>query len=609
MSKRFRKSVGGKSREVSLGSTLGGKDARKFVSRRPLRFELLELRAMLTTAVGDFNGDGFADLAVGTPEETLSDGRSGLVNIAYGSAEGLNDSDDPFDPDDEEGPPPDFISQDRRFSGTFVPGEDTSDIDGESEFGDQFGYSLAAGDFNGDGFDDLAVGVPFEDFPDEVDAGAVNILYGSATGLTTRRSLFLHQDIEGVGEVPETGDRFGFSLAAGDFDGDGFDDLAVGVPHEDVGKFADAGIVQIFRGSNVHGLNRIRDEIWSQNKSGISDSPESNDRFGYSLIVGNFNGDRGDETPLDDLAIGVPFEDIRKARDCGAINVIYGSDDGLASRGNHLIGQGLLLKGRDRILGASEGRDRFGFSLATGSIDNDGVGSGGNRRTFDELVVGVPHEDLATSGDPGGLSLENAGGINVIFGSRDGLVGDDNQFFSLNTQEVSNAGVIIGQIEGESNGDDLFGFSVAISDFDGDGFGDVAVGAPRRGTAAGTVTIIFGRGYGLTARGDDEFFGSNFTAGDFEEFATAMAVGDFDDDGFGDLFITIPGRDVDIDPAAAEDIKEDLGSALLLYGGNNPFQFGDTLDQRTLGGGVGSANDDSEQNDRFGGRSKIPDFE
>src|SRR5688572_2286826 len=86
----------------------------------------------------------------------------------------------------------------------------------------------AVSDFNGDGFCDLAIGVPNEGVGSIQGAGAVNVLYGSAGGLSGTGSQFLHQNFLNIEEDAEQGDQFGFSVATGDFDGDGFGDLAVG---------------------------------------------------------------------------------------------------------------------------------------------------------------------------------------------------------------------------------------------------------------------------------------------------------------------------------------------------------------------------------------------
>jgi FG-GAP repeat len=70
-------------------------------------------------------------------------------------------------------------------------------------------------DFNGDGFDDLAVGAPFEDLGGVRGAGAVNVLYGSATGLTGGGSQLFTQDSPGVPGAVEDNDLFGGALATG----------------------------------------------------------------------------------------------------------------------------------------------------------------------------------------------------------------------------------------------------------------------------------------------------------------------------------------------------------------------------------------------------------
>src|SRR5262249_29243939 len=86
-------------------------------------------------------------------------------------------------------------------------------------------------DFNGDGYEDLAVGVPGEGILVQgvimSGAGAVNVIYGSATGLNPTGNQFWFQELPGIArEHSEPGDNFGATLAAGDFNGDGFADLA-----------------------------------------------------------------------------------------------------------------------------------------------------------------------------------------------------------------------------------------------------------------------------------------------------------------------------------------------------------------------------------------------
>jgi FG-GAP repeat len=117
---------------------------------------------------------------------------------------------------------------------------------------------LAAGqtikaDFDNDGFADLAIGAPGESVGDIVGAGAVHILYGRARGLTTTGDQLFHQNSEGLLETAKAGDDFGAALAAGDFNHDGFADLAIGVPgeslEEGLEEIVQAGAVYIVYGS------------------------------------------------------------------------------------------------------------------------------------------------------------------------------------------------------------------------------------------------------------------------------------------------------------------------------------------------------------------------
>jgi hypothetical protein len=104
-------------------------------------------------------------------------------------------------------------------------------------------------DFNNDGAADLAIGVPFEFVGAVQDAGAVNVLYGSAGGLQGPGSQFFTQDTAGVPGTADPQDNLGFGLATGDFNRDGFADLAIGVPGEDIGTIGSAGAVIALYGS------------------------------------------------------------------------------------------------------------------------------------------------------------------------------------------------------------------------------------------------------------------------------------------------------------------------------------------------------------------------
>ena len=120
-------------------------------------------------------------------------------------------------------------------------------MEGVAEAVDRFGTSLAAEDFNADGFADLAIGVPHEDTVASGDGG-VSVIYGSVGGLsaTVIPDQLLGQDSPNVEGNAEAGDEFGSVLTAGDFNGDGRSDLAIGVPLEDAGGVDDGGVGVIY---------------------------------------------------------------------------------------------------------------------------------------------------------------------------------------------------------------------------------------------------------------------------------------------------------------------------------------------------------------------------
>jgi len=117
-----------------------------------------------------------------------------------------------------------------------------------------------------------------------VDTGVVHILFGSAAGLQATGAgapddQLWRQNAASVLDAEEVGDRFGNGLRAADFDHDGFVDLTIAVPLEDIGSVADAGGVNVLFGSST-GLSAGRDQFWSQNSSGVLDTAEAGDQLG-----------------------------------------------------------------------------------------------------------------------------------------------------------------------------------------------------------------------------------------------------------------------------------------------------------------------------------------
>src|SRR6266508_4418601 len=281
-------------------------------------------------AAGDFNNDGFGDLAIGVPGEDVGTiTEAGAVNVLYGSASGLAAGGGQF------------------FS------QDTAGVLGTAEAGDGFGAALGVGDFDNDGFADLAVGVPSEGLGALTQAGAVNVLYGSAGGLTAAGNQQFLQGVGGVLGAAEIGDEFGFAITSGDFNNNGFDDLAIGAISEDVGAIVDAGAVNVLYGSASR-LSATGNQQFFQGGGGLVGVAEEGDFVGAALASGDYNNDT-----FADLAVGVPFEDVGSILDAGAVDTLNGSAGRLTPTGGQQF-----IQGSGGVPGTPEEGDTFGSSLA-----------------------------------------------------------------------------------------------------------------------------------------------------------------------------------------------------------------------------------------------------
>ncbi|MBI1849319.1 MAG: FG-GAP repeat protein [Planctomycetes bacterium] len=423
-------------------------------------------------AWGDFDNDGFDDLVLGVPFfDATGLLNSGEAVVVYGSFGGLD------------------LGRQQVLSQT------TTNVPGVAETRDRFGFSVAVGDFDGDGFDDLAVGVPFESVGAAGNAGAVNVFYGSPLGIATLGSEIWSKGGNGITGTAEQGALLGVALTVGDFDGDGRDDLAIGEPRDDVNGVTNAGSVTVLYGS-VSGLSGVGQQTWTQD-SGLGGTAETQDSFGASLAAGDFDNDG-----FDDLVVGVAFENFGSTVDAGSVNVINGSAAGLVVTGNQIWEQATV-----GIDGAAEAGDKFGATLAVGDFDGDGFG---------DLAIGVPGEDVGATA--------NAGAVNVLYGSATGLSTAGNQLWDQSTAGVLDA----------PEAEDRLGSSLVVGDFDGDGRADLAIGATFEGVGvvnrAGAVNVIFGTASGLDAFGN--LFISQSSVGD----GSASEPGDRFGWGVGSLF-------------------------------------------------------------------------
>jgi hypothetical protein len=429
-------------------------------------------------AAGDINGDGYDDVVVGSQYHHGTANYAGAVYIYYGSASGT----DPADEDilqASDGTSYDYfgcsvstadIDNDGYDGGIvgarYAPGVgsstgvvyvyygSSSGVDASSEqkiyasdggSSDEFGKSVAgAGDLDGDGYDDVIVGAG-EDDDNGAGAGAVYAYYGSATGVDPARE---DKQLASDGAAD---DDFGDAVAAaGDVDGDGYDDVIVGAWLDDH-TATDSGSAYVLFGS-ASGLDPARED-----KLTASDGNASNYWWGYSVSgVGDLDADG-----YADMVVGA-FADKDNGTAAGAAYVYFGSSTGVDLS-------------REQKMVASDGQawDYYGTSVSGGGdVDGDG---------YDDLVVGAWGDKW--------YGIES-GTAYVRYGGSGGLD------TSRQTKIVS----------ADAGGADAFGKHVSFAgDVNGDGFADLVVGAPyEAGSNPGAAYVFFGADEGYCADADGD---------------------------------------------------------------------------------------------------------
>ncbi|OIJ65118.1 FG-GAP-like repeat-containing protein [Streptomyces mangrovisoli] len=397
-----------------------------------------------------------------------------------------------------------------------------------------------ADDYNGDGYRDLATNAPGAVAGGKAKAGAVVVNYGSSSGVSASRHKVTSQSSAGVPGASETSDRFGTELAGGDLNNDGYGDLVVGTPLEDVGSDADGGSVTILWGSSsgLSGGTTISDP----NASG-------HDRFGQSLAVGDFTGDG-----KADLAVGSTGKDVwifkggftKSGGAAGKLRLDAQIDSGAAPDGAVQLAAGDF---------DNDGKDDLVIGSATGNFVYRGGSAGLTFQTeagagySDALTVADfdrdGHDDLVVGNDFVSVLPQPAkGGYATVFYG--GTAGVDTTRSALFSQATAG-------VQGTDESEDWFGASLAAGDVNGDGYPDLAVGATGEdiGSASdvGTVWVLRGGKSGLTATGAQSFNqgtagvpGANET-GDL--FTHALHLTDLNKDGRADLAVGAGGENSD----------------------------------------------------------------
>lgn len=387
-------------------------------------------------ASGDFNGDGYADVAVSGTHENFGEG---AVWIFPGSAHGLRTN-----------------AKILKFPDAVRTASDPSP---------NFGFALAAGDFDGDGRDDLAIGTA-----PPSGLGQVYVFHGTARGDLVHKGDY-SQATSGVPGVHKPADAFGSALAAGDANGDGRDDLAIGAP----GDFEDRGwatgsVTMLYGGAD--GLSGSGAQRWSKDSAGVPGSPgrfddsadDEPDYFGWRLVLGDLNGDA-----RADLAVGAPgspvtVDGVRK-RDAGTVTVLYSDGSGVGVTGATQVSQQTA-----GMPGTAGQEDLLGVVLAAGDADGDGDA---------ELAV-YSHGDTYVTVVPGGPT---------------GL-----RYGSARAWTQNSPG-----IPGTTEPRDEWGGHLRFVDVRGTGQASLLVGAEGENRERGALTVIPGSGTGLTATGAQYF--------------------------------------------------------------------------------------------------------
>ncbi|MEU3849543.1 hypothetical protein [Streptomyces sp. NPDC029554] len=408
-------------------------------------------------------------------------------------------------------------------------------------------------DFNGDGYRDLAVGAPSATNGTVQAAGSVVVLYGSASSVSTARKTVITQSTTGVPGTAEEFDHFGATVASADLDRDGYADLIIGAPDEDVDGAESRGSVTVVWG----GPNGLKGGANISPPAGY-DEYTSSCGFGLSLAAGDMNGDGAPE-------LGVASDLCAVASYSGPFSRTgQAAERYLEWRQNV---RGVVMgdvNGDDRaerfyLAGPSDDDVRGPVTLDTGAPDpedtsvNRGIdlpyadGYAGqvgdvNGDGYGDLVTGIPADDSVANGFT--PAAHRGGEIQVLHGGPQGITpAQKPKVFHQDTPGVP----------GTAEWGDRFGRSLSVGDTDGDRYADVLVGSPEEAVgslaSAGTAVLLRGSASGLTTAKAVAY--TQNTAGvpgaaeTGDWFGTAVHLADLTKDGKAETVVGAPTENSD----------------------------------------------------------------